>query len=142
MSDSYLDHLPSHEREKILRRLRSPAEYERLREKVKGPEDLEREMVKADRLAEAFIRLESDPKLKETLRQTVEKDILEQGMENVLEKPFVGGFDVAIQMNPKTHEDQVVVIPEGVVQEAIPVKMTMSEQYVSQLISGGGGGVA
>lgn len=137
MSDSYLDHIPSHEREKILRRLRSPAEYERLREKVKGPEDLEKELTKADQIAEAFIRLESDPKLKEKLKQSVEKDIREQGMENVLEKPLSGGFDIAIQMNPATHEDQVVVIPEGVVQEAIPVKMTFSEQYVTQLVSGG-----
>ena len=32
MSDSFLDHIPSAEREKIRQRLSSPEEYERLRE--------------------------------------------------------------------------------------------------------------
>ena len=54
---SWLDRIPSREREKIRKRLRSPEEYERLREKVKGPEDLEREMERNAEFAEARLTL-------------------------------------------------------------------------------------
>lgn len=85
MSDSFLDHLPSQEREKIRKRLRSPEEYERLREKVKGPEDLEREMEKNAEFAEATLALESDPKAQEKAKDAVRAFVAEKGMDSALE---------------------------------------------------------
>jgi len=137
----WLDLLPSNEREKIRRRLRSPEEYERLREKVKGPEDLEREMDRNERMAEARFALESEPKAKEMLRKQIAEDLKSSPPESVLDRAPAsvskGNFDVIIDVNPQTKEDQVFVIPEGNVQEKIPVQQTFSEQYITQLLSGG-----
>ncbi len=85
MSYSYVDHLPSHEREKIRKRLRSPEEYERLREKVKGPEDLEREITKNAEFAEARLALESEPQVQEKAKAAVRAFITEKGMDAALE---------------------------------------------------------
>ena len=69
MSDSWLDRIPSNERQRIREKLHlSEAEYARLREKVKGPEDLEREMDRNELLAELKFQMESEPKLAEALR--------------------------------------------------------------------------
>lgn len=84
MSDPYLDHLPSREREKIRKRLRSPAEYERLREKVKGPEDLEREMEKNSEFAEAKLVFETEPKAQEKAKATVREFASEKGLDSPL----------------------------------------------------------
>jgi hypothetical protein len=83
--NSYLDHLPSQEREKIRKRLRSPEEYERLREKVRGPEDLEREMERNAEFAEARLALESDPGAREQARDAVRQAVAEQGIDAVIE---------------------------------------------------------
>jgi DNA-directed RNA polymerase sigma subunit (sigma70/sigma32) len=146
MADSYMDHIPSHERERIRKRMRSPEEYERLRERVKGPEDLEREMGHNERMAEVGFALESDPKFAEHLRSHVEKDLAEQGIENVLEKvpqnPDTkkaierGKFKLQVSSHPSTHRDQLMVVPEGNVQEKIPVKPQMSDRYSSHLTKG------
>jgi hypothetical protein len=145
MSDSsFMDHLPSHEREKIRKRLRSPEEYERLREKVKGPEDLEKELARSEKLAELNFAMESDPKTHEAVKRQVEKDIAEMGVEKVLEAhPSVearhsfeqGKFIVQVASHPSTHEDALVVVPEGHVHEKLPIKPHMSDQYVSQFLS-------
>ena len=142
MSDSWLNHLPSHEREKIRKRLRSPEEYERLREKVKGPEDLEKEMRKSEQLAELNFAMESEPKVKEALKKQVEKDMKEQGIESILESHMSpeaknaieqGKFILQVSSHPQTHQDALVAIPEGNVQEKIPVKPQLSDKYVAQL---------
>jgi len=147
MSDSYLDHIPSAEREKIRKRMRSPEAYEKLREKVKGPEDLEREMEKNEKMAEAGFALESDPKVQEAMRKQVEKDVREQGIEEVLEqvpnnadvKKAIerGKFRLTVSAHPSTHHDQMMVVPEGNVQEQIPVKQMFSETYTVQLLQKG-----
>jgi len=85
MSDSFMDRLPSQEREKIRKRLRSPEEYERLRDKVRGPEDLEREMEKNAEFAEAKLTLESEPKAQEKAKDAVQAYVLEKGMDAALE---------------------------------------------------------
>ncbi len=85
MSDSFIDHLPTQEREKIRKRLRSPEEYERLREKVKGPEDLEREMEKNAEFAEAKLSLESDLNAQEKAKNVVRAYIAEKGIDAALE---------------------------------------------------------
>lgn len=144
MSDSWLDHIPSHERQRILKRLRSPEEYEKLREKVKGPEDLEREMERNERMAELAFAMETEPKLKSALAEQIKEDIREHGLDAVLDRELpmdakasveAGKFALAIKANPVTHEDQITVVPEGNVQEAVPVKTVFSEQYLGQFMA-------
>jgi len=128
----WLDLLPSHEKQKIRSKLRSPEQYERLRESVKGPEDLEREMKVNESFANLSYQLEIQPQLKEELRDQVRKDIDAHGVEAVLEASFEGGeFDIVIEENPETHMDQLVVAPEGNVSESIPIKLSYSEKYLS-----------
>lgn len=144
MSD-YFDHLPSHERERIRKRMRSPEAYEKLRDKVKGPEDLEQEMKKSERMADVSFALESDRDASEKLKTTIEKDISEQGVEQILEGDHLspeakkqieaGKFTVTISSHPSTHEDAMVIVPEGTVQEKIPVKVRFSDQYSGQVLS-------
>lgn len=141
MSD-YMDHLPHSVREGIRKKMRSPEAYERLREKVKGPEDLEQEMEKSEKLAELHLAMESNEKTAEAVKATIEKDLNEKGIEAVLEtdalspeakKQIEGGkFTLAVSSHPQTHEDALVVLTEGNVQEKIPVKTSFSEQYTSQ----------
>lgn len=144
MSDSFLDHLPSQEREKIRKRMRSPEAYERLREKVKGPEDLEREMDRSEKLAEAHLAMESEPQLKQNLKSSVERDIAEQGIDTLVDVENIsdemrtaieqGKFDVAIDAHPDTNDDALVIISEGNVQEKIPVKQSFAEKHVAQMM--------
>jgi len=142
MSDSWLDRIPSQERQRIRERLRSPAEYERLREKVKGPEDLEREMERNELLAELKFAMESEPKLAEALRSQVQEDIRQHGLPSVLESLHLSGglmqalekgdFALSVQPDVNTQVDQLVVVPEGKVNEAVPVSQVFSEQYLGQ----------
>jgi hypothetical protein len=45
-----------------------------------------------------------------------------------------GKFRLAVRSHPSTHQDQLVVIPEGNVQEQIAVKPTFSERYMAQFV--------
>jgi hypothetical protein len=145
MTDSFLDHLPSREREKIRKRLRSPEEYERLREKVKGPEDLEREMKKSEQMAEVKFRIETEPEATERLHDRIRKDLEKGGVEAVLENPDLpegvslaleqGNFGVSVEAHPQTHEDTLVVLPEGNIQDKLPVKPAMSERYIQSVLT-------
>lgn len=147
MSDSWFDRLPSHEREKIRRRMRSPEAYELLRERVKGPQDLEREMRRSEALAELHFAMESDLTTRESVRSCVREDIAEQGTDAVLESRRLspdaekaiaeGKFRVAIETHPKTKQDALIVITEGNVQEKLPVKPSFSEKYAGQALGGG-----
>ena len=151
MSDSsFLDHLPSAEREKIRKRLRSPEEYERLREKVKGPEDLEREMDRNAEFAEAKLILETEPKAQEKAKNSVQEAVKEEGMESAFEKFSEhlskaleqGKFDIVVDQ--KSHELQLAVklrnspkdknsfdMPSGNVQEVFPLKISLQQQLMS-----------
>ncbi|MBM3227625.1 hypothetical protein FJZ27_02035 [Candidatus Peribacteria bacterium] len=144
MSDSFLDHLPSHEREKIRKRIRSPEEYERLRDKVKGPEDLEREMKKSEQMAEVKFRMETEPEFTERLHHRIMEDLDQRGLQAVLEGDISGdatralengNFTVNVEAHPQTQEDALVVIPEGNVQDRMPVKPSQSEHYIQSLLS-------
>jgi len=142
MSDSWLDRIPSQERQRIRERLRSPAEYERLREKVKGPEDLEREMERNELLAELKLGMEIEPKLAEALRAQVQEDIKKNGIPAVLNVPSLlpeqeqallkGDFTLSVLPDKSSNIDQIVLVPEGKVAEAIPVSQKYSEQYLGQ----------
>ncbi|KKW37263.1 hypothetical protein A2454_04095 [Candidatus Peribacteria bacterium RIFOXYC2_FULL_55_14] len=143
----WFDRLPSREKERLRKRLRSPGEYERLRERVKGPEDLEREMEKNELLAELKFALETEPKIQEELRKEIEKDLREQGAEQILEAgnltPKVqdalasGAFTVGIDVNPSSGNEQIVLQPEGNVAEKIPLQKSVSEQYTAGFMSAG-----
>lgn len=141
MADSWLDHIPSHEREKIRKRMRSPEAYEKLREKVKGPEDLEREMEKNEVMAELKFSLETEPALHGALKSAIEKEMTDQGIEHMLEETPImdhkiklerGKFKVTVSSHPATHHDQLSVVPEGNVQEKLPLKPAVSDRYVAQ----------
>lgn len=142
MSDNFMDHLGGHERERIRKRMRSPEAYEKLRENVKGPEDLERELEKMDTMAELHFALESEPRMQEAAKKMVEK-AMEQGMDQVVDhvspeakKSLESGkFTLAVSAHPKTHYDQVVIVPEGNVQEKIPVMQTLSDHIASTLMN-------
>ena len=144
MTDPFMDHLPSHEREKIRKRMRSPEAYEKLRERVKGPEDLEREMERNIDTAELKFALESDPQVHEALKAHIEQDVRKQGLEQVLEKApspearkaiEQGKFRLAVSTHPTTQQDQLMVLPEGNVQEKLPVKASLTQQYATALRS-------
>ena len=143
MSD-FLDHLPHSVREGIRKRMRSPEAYEALRDKVKGPEDLEKEMHRSEQLAEVHLQMESEPKKKEKMKSIVEKDMREQGIEKILDTEKIspeakkqieaGKFQMSVSSHPTTHQDALVVIPEGNVHEKIPVTVSKSENYVAQFL--------
>ncbi len=149
MADSFLDLLPANEQQKLRKRMRSEAEYQKLREKVKGPEDLEREMDRNESLAEARFAMETDPAQHESVRKQAESDIREKGIEHVLESEGLspehkrsmeqGKFRMTVSNHPKTHQDRMMAVPEGTVQEKIPVKATFEEKYVTQLLQKAGG---
>ena len=136
--NSWLDTLPISERQKIREKYKlSAAAYEKLREKVKGPEDIQEEMHWNEKLAELRFGVETEPQMKEALKKQIEKDITEQGIEAVLElsdEPLEvtsplesGSFDVSIDSN------QIALAPEGNVEEKIPIRKAMMESYLSQL---------
>lgn len=143
MSD-FLDRLPGNEREKIRKRMRSPEAYEALRERVKGPEDLEKEMKRSEQMAELHFALESDPHLADRLKAQIDKNIREHGIETVIESEKMsddmkktieqGKFTVTVSSHPSTHDDALVVVAEGNVQEKIPVKVSFSDQYIAQFL--------
>jgi hypothetical protein len=140
MSDgTFIDRLPSQEREKIRKRLRSPEEYERLREKVKGPEDLEREMEKNAEFAEAKLHLESDPKAQEKAKDAVKAFISEKGMEaafegkadQIAEAIAKGQFDVVV--DDKKKEPTLAVAPSGNVAEVFPLKQSLQQHIFASI---------
>ncbi|NOS68261.1 MAG: hypothetical protein HOO67_07970 [Candidatus Peribacteraceae bacterium] len=143
MSDSFLDNLPSTERRK-LKKMMSPEAYERLREKVKGPEDLAKELKRGEQLAELSFELQTDEKLRERLKGQADKDFREYGVERVVDAQSIspeskkaleqGKFLLAVSSHPLTHDDQLVAVPEGNVHEKIPLKMSFSDRYVAQFL--------
>lgn len=146
---SWLDSLPTNERQRIKEKYKlSESAYEKLREKVKGPEDMEREMEQNQILAELKFGLETEPAMKEALHQQIENDIDEHGIESVFDLSEctqeartaieAGEFDVTVD-EPSSHaKDQIVVCPEGNVTDKIPVNQTFAESYLSGLTQGEG----
>lgn len=148
MSDSYLDNIPSNEREKIRKRLRSPEEYERLREKVKGPEDLERELNRNAEFAEVKLTLETEPRAQENARDMVKKSVSEKGLEaslshapeSIKNSISKGHFDVVVDdqsgepklaVKPKSAPKKGTDAPSGNVAEVYPLKTSLQQQVIS-----------
>lgn len=142
---NWLDILPPNERHRLREKYKmSAAAYEKLREKVKGPEDLEREMLWNEAMAKLKFGLETEPALKQALTQQIERDIAERGIENVLMLPeagaqklhgVIGQFEVTVEHGADNTPDQLVLVPEGNVQEKIPVKRGQAESYIAQMIT-------
>lgn len=144
MSDAFLDRLAGPEKQRVLKRLRSPEAYERLREKVKGPEDLEKELDRAERMAELHFALESNVALRERAKEIVAGAAREGGVESVAERADTltdevrsaiaeGRFRIVVAPDPETNEDTVAILPEGNVSESVPVTGSLAESCVSQL---------
>lgn len=132
---SFLDQLPPSTRERIKEKYKmSAAAYEKLRQKVKGPEDLEREMQWNDVLAQLQFDCETEPDFSDALKNQIQEDIKEQGVEAVLESTElsdeqkqqleVGRFQLEIG-------DQVALAPEGNIAESLPVKKSLVESYLT-----------
>lgn len=146
MEGSWLDGLPSHERMKLRRRLRSPEVYEKLRERVKGPQDLERELRRSELLAELHFALETEPEIRDALKKQIEKDLQEQGIEAVIDARMLspdvrrileqGKFTLTVSAHPSTHHDVLTILPEGNVQTKLPLTARFNEQYVQQFMTG------
>ena len=140
----WVDMMPSHEKKRLRKRMRSPEAYEKLRQRVQGPEKLKEQMERNSNLAELGLALELEPRLKEELKKEIEKDVQNMSIDQVFVNPEnvseqaqdaldAGRFDVAIDTNPDTNEDQLVLTPEGNISEKLPVKFSLSEKYASQL---------
>ena len=150
MSDSsWIDHIPSQEREKIRKRMRSPEAYEKLREKVKGPEDLEREMEKNAEFAETKLAMETDPKAQEKSKDTVKTFVLEKGIDAAFESSSEtlkealknGKFEVSVDVRSKEPKLAVKLkngpqktatdAPSGNVSEVFPLKASLQQQIIA-----------
>jgi hypothetical protein len=137
---TWLDRLPTPERQRLREKLRSPAEYEKLRERVKGPEDLEREMEKNEYMADLQFALETEPAVEQALKEQILDDLRERGAEEIVEgdtaalqKIESGKFDVRVVTNRETQQEQIVLVPEGTVAERFPLQVTISEQYAAAM---------
>ena len=141
---TWLDKLPGGEKQKIQERFRmSPAAYEKMRENVKGPEDLEKEQAWNESMAQLKFTLETEPEAKAALIEQIVSDIESGGLESVIENTDLpqevidnlreGEFDVIIDATREDAHDQIVLVPEGNVNEKIPISFSLSETYVSQL---------
>ena len=143
---SWLDLIPSSERARIRKRLRSPEVYAESREKVKSPEEIGEEMAENERLAELRFAMETEPGVREALKTRIENDLKEMGAEAVLESLSLppetsaaieaGEFSVRIEAPSEQEPDQIVLSPEGNVAEKIPVKKSLGNAYVAQFVSG------
>ena len=140
----WVDMMPSHEKKRLRKRMRSPEAYEKLRQRVQGPEKLSEQMERNGDLAELALALELEPKLQEELKKEIEKDLKGMSLDQIFANPesisgeaqdslYSGDFDVSIDTNPDTQEDQLVLTPEGNVNEKLPVKFSLSEKYAGQL---------
>lgn len=117
--------------------MRSPAAYEKLRESVKGPEELEREMEQNEAMAELKFALETEPRVQEVLCQEVEKYVQEEGIENITEATVsaaamqaieAGNFSLAIESSDQ-QPDQLVLQVEGNVNEKLPIKPAITNRF-------------
>lgn len=149
MEGSWLDSIPNHERQKLRRRM-SPEAYERLREKVKGPEDLEKEMERSKEFAELQFELQTDPELREKVHAMVRKSVGEEGLESAFDlknaspeaKKLLerGKFSVAVESHPVTQQEHLVAVPEGNVQEKIPLRPAVSDRVLAQAVQSASAG--
>lgn len=143
---SWLDLIPGNERQRIKEKYKlSESAYEKLRDKVKGPEDIAEEMLWNEAMAQLKFGMETEPHMGEALKKQIEKDIAEQGIDAVLDNSDLsdevqkllreGKFDVRVDAPANNAPDQIVIKPEGNVSDKLPIRMSLCQSYVSQLHS-------
>ncbi|MFA6259120.1 MAG: hypothetical protein WCX29_00745 [Candidatus Peribacteraceae bacterium] len=140
---TWLDVLPSRERQKLREmRMRSPAEYAKLRERIKSVEQITEEMQYNEYVAELKFALATEPAVRDALKDRIADDLREQGIEAVMEhvpdaqRAAVesGRFTVSLESHPQTRRETLAVLPEGDIQETLPIVSALSEKYIQQFI--------
>lgn len=132
---NYLDRLPVGQQERIKQRLRTPEQYEMLRQCVKGPEDLKRELDRAEVVAEARFQMESEPEKKEQLKLALKEDLENDqlSLEIAKEELLSNNFDVSVESHPETHKDQLAIKPSGNVSETIWLEEEVGDGYLGTI---------
>jgi hypothetical protein len=108
---------------------------------VKGPEDLEREMVRNAEFAEARLALESEPKAQEQAKEAVQEFVAEEGIDQSLENPtpaaidMVSGGSFEVIVTEQNHEPALAVAPTGNVSEIYPLKTGLQQQLLLSIRS-------
>ena len=138
---SWLDRIPSRERMRLRSRpRRSPEEYAREREAKLG-ETVERASEQAEferGLAELSFALETEPRVQEALVKQVQEDMKAQRIDALIDDGQLSDAARAAlmqgAMTVSVSGDQVMLVPEGNVQEALPLKKKVADQYVRQFV--------
>ena len=140
---SWLDILPSHERQKLREKLRSPKEYAKSRESIPNLQEIDEQVERAKALAELKLALELEPRLEEELRKNIERDLQEQGSEALLQSApenisFLQeeNFHIDIVEDPNTKQDTIALLPEGNPGEKVPLKPAISDRYAMEFLQG------
>lgn len=143
---SWLDQLPSGEQQKVRARFRmSPAAYEKMRERVKGPEDLKEEQEWNEEMAQLKFTLETEKPVKDALKEQIISDIENGGIESITEDTNLspetekqieqGQFEITVDSVTEDSNDQLVIVPEGNVGEKIPIRFSLTQSYMSEITS-------
>ncbi len=137
---SWLDLLPSSEKRRIRKKMRSPEVYEKTREKVKGPEELEDELKVRESLADIKFGIETSSEKYSELKEKMDASISESGIENIVDindtsKESVkaleeGLYEIQIESDNSNNPEQIVLLPEGNVSEKIPLQKSISEKFI------------
>lgn len=148
MSDSFINHLPVHERNKwIEMKERSPAEYLRERKKYQeGLRERQRLSEKGSEFADFNFAFESEPKFRESVKEKI-KEGLKRGAEGVIDGKIdaatkhaleSGYFDVSVdhsQSVPKLKvkpqsKNEKQSAAEGNIAEALPLKPVFQDKLI------------
>lgn len=119
---------------------RSPQEYAQERKEKLG-ETMEKASEQAEferGLAELSFALETEPRIEEALAKQIKEDIREQGIDALMDDGTLSDAErTAIlqgNMTVSVSGDQLMIVPEGNVQEALPLKKKVADQYIGQFI--------
>ncbi len=138
---SWVDLVPTYERERLRKKLRSPEVYAESRADVKGPEKISEEMRWNEALAELKLAMDLEPRLKKVLQEKIAEELREKGVDALMGSDVppgvqklleAGKFDVAITAPDASSPDQLVLLPEGNVSDKLPMQRSVSERYVTQ----------
>ncbi|MBI3336990.1 hypothetical protein HYZ98_05525 [Candidatus Peregrinibacteria bacterium] len=141
---SWLDRIPSSERMRLRSRpKRSPEAYASEREEKLG-ETMEKASEQADferGLAELSFALETEPRVREALAKQVQEDMKEKGIDELIDDGKLSDAARAALTQGKitvsATGDQLMIAPEGNVQEALPIKQKIADQYIGQFMKDG-----
>ena len=136
----WLDMLPNNEKKRLRKRMRSPEAYQESREKVKSLEEITDEVDQNELMADLQFALETEPRVQEALKQEIEKDLTDVGIENMVEGApsssmidalSSGSYQLSVRSNESTGSEEMVVTAEGHVSETLPMKKSYSDKYIA-----------